>query len=150
MKLLYPVCPLLAAHWFVQAHKLLSIRRLYIAWPQVRKTNKYMPNFKQMSSKRKGFCEKIELSIFYKELEHIHCFQMSLLTESKHLHIWICWCTILHLDQTQYGWFFNRNMEYLKYDFCNFYYGGQQSSFGNRIYSFFQSSWLLQPVFKKK
>lgn len=74
---------------------------------------------------------------------------MSLLTESKHLHIWICWCTILHPNQTQYGWFFNRNMEYLKYDFCNFYYGGQQSSFGNRIYSAFQSSWLLQPVFKK-
>lgn len=69
----------------MQAHKLLSIRGLYIVWPQVSKTNKYMPNFKQMScSKRNGFREKLELSIFYKELKHIHCFQMSLLTESKH------------------------------------------------------------------
>lgn len=166
VKLLHPVCPLLAAHRFMQAYKLLSIRRLYILWLQVSKTNKYMPNFKQMScSKRKGFCEKLELSIFYKEQKHMHCFQMSLLTESKHPDIWIWWCTVLHLNQIQYSCLFNRNTEYLKNSrtiisgqkqldfltgFWSFYSGGQQRSSKNRIYSVFWSSWLLQPVFQKK
>lgn len=69
----------------MQAYKLLSIRSLDIVWPQVSKTDKYMPNFKQMGCfKGKGLCENLELNIFYKELEQIHCFQMSLLTEYKH------------------------------------------------------------------
>lgn len=89
---------------------------------------------------------------------------MSLLTESKHPDIWICWCTVLHPNQTQYSWLFNRNTKYLKYGgtivsgwkkldlftgFWSFYSGGQQCSSGNRIYSVFQSSWLLQTVFQK-
>lgn len=114
MNLLNPVCPLLATHWFMQAYKLLSIRSLYVVWPQVSKTNKYMPNFKQMSCfKGKGFWENLELNFFYKELKQIHCFQMSLLTESKHPDIWICWFTILYPNQMKYSWFFNRNTEYL-------------------------------------
>lgn len=68
MKLLNSVCPLLATHWFMQAYKLLSIRSLYVVWPQVSKTNKYMPNLKQMSCfKGKSFCENLELNIFYKD-----------------------------------------------------------------------------------
>lgn len=114
MNLLNPVCPLLATHWFMQAYKLLSIRSLYVVWPQVSKTNKYMPNFKQMSCfKGKGFWENLELNFFCKELKQIHCFQMSLLTESKHPDIWICWFTILYPNQMKYSWFFNRNTEYL-------------------------------------
>lgn len=60
---------------------IIIYRGPYIVLPQVCETNKYMLNFKQMScSKRKEFREKLELSVFYKELKHIHCFQMSLLT----------------------------------------------------------------------
>lgn len=149
----------------MQAYKLLSIRGLCIVWLQVSKTNKYMLNFKQMScSKRKGFREKLELSIFYKELKHMYCFQMSLLTGSKHPDIWIWWCTVLHLNQTQYSCLFNRNTEYLKYSrtiisgqkkldfltgFWSFYSGGQQRSSKSRIYSVFRSSWFLWLVFQK-
>lgn len=163
MNLLNPVCPLLATQWFMRAYKLLSIRSLYVVWAQVSKTNKYMPNFKQMSCFRgKGFCENLELHFFCKELKQIHYFQMSLLTESKHPDIWICWYTILRSNQMKYSWFFNRNTEYLTvaeplsaggrswtYSLLEFlFWRAAKHLWGQNSVSF-QSSWLLQPVLQK-
>lgn len=111
MKLLNPVCPLLATHWFMQAYKLLSIRSLYVVWPQVSKTNKYMPNFKQMSCfKGKGFCENLELIFFLQRTE-----KDTLLPDEPLYRIQTSWQLnmLMYQQQTKYSWFFNRNTEYL-------------------------------------